>query len=242
MNREYHQWHSLAIGRTMELLVFGHAGARVIVFPTRDGRFYDYENWRMVAALADKINAGRLQLFCVDSIDRESLYADWAVPADRMKRHLDYENYILGEVAPFSAGINPDYTLVAHGCSLGAYHAMNIALRHPERFGKVVALSGRYDLTQNAGSFRALFDGHYDDLVYFNNPSHYLPQIEDPAILAALRRMEIVFAIGRDDTFLENNRRLSAVMTAKAIAHTFTVWNGEAHRARDWRDMVRWYL
>jgi len=242
MNREYHQWHSPAIGRTMELLVFGHAGARVIVFPTRDGRFFDYENWRMVAALQEKIEAGLLQLFCVDSIDAESLYADWAIPADRMKRHLDYEAYILGEVAPFSATLNPDYTLVAHGCSLGAYHAMNVALRHPHRFGKVVALSGRYDLTESVGSFRSLLDGHYDDLVYFNNPSHFLPRLEDADILQELRRMEIVFAIGKDDAFLENNRRLSAAMTGKQIAHTFAIWHGEAHRARDWRQMVRLYL
>lgn len=242
MNREYHQWHSPAIGRSMGLLVFGHAGARVIVFPTRDGRFYDYENWRMVAALQTKIEAGLLQLFCVDSIDAESLYADWAVPADRMKRHLDYENYILGEVAPFTATLNPDYTLVAHGCSLGAYHAMNIALRHPHRFGKVVALSGRYDLTESVGSFRSLLSGYYDDLVYFNNPSHFLPRIEDADILRELRRMEIVFAIGRDDAFFKNNHRLSAAMTEKQIAHTFTIWEGEAHQARDWRQMVRLYL
>ena len=242
MNREYHRWHSPFIGREMELLVFGHAGARVIVFPTRDGRFFDYENWRMVAALHDKIVAGQIQLYCVDSIDRESLYADWAVPADRMKRHIDYENYILGEVAPFSATKNPDFTLVAHGCSLGAYHAMNIALRHPHRFGKVVALSGRYDLTESVGSFRGLFDGHYDDLVYFNNPSHFLPPLNDEAILRELRRLEIVFVIGKDDTFLQNNRDLSRTMTAKNIAHTFVEWNGEAHRARDWRRMVCRYL
>lgn len=242
MKREYHKWFSPHIGREMELLVFGSAGARVIVFPTRDGRFFDYENWRMVAALQDKIEAGLLQLFCVDSIDRESLYANWAIPADRMKRHLDYENYILTEVAPFSARINPHFTLIAHGCSLGGYHAMNIALRHPDRFGKVVALSGRYDLTETIGSFRGLFDGHYDDLVYFNNPLHYLPRISDETLLAKLRQMEIVFVIGKEDIFLENNRKLSQALREKNIPHTFTIWEGEAHRAREWRQMVRWYL
>ena len=226
----------------MELLVFGHAGARVIVFPTRDGRFFDYENWRMVEALREKIERGLLQLYCIDSIDRESLYADWMVPADRMKRHTDYENYVLCEVAPFSAKRNPDVTLIAHGCSLGAYHAMNITLRHPERFGKVVALSGRYDLTANIGSFRGLFDGHYDEHVYFNNPSHFLPGLHDAAILAQLRSTEIVFAIGQEDAFVENNRGLSEMMTAKHLPHQFTVWEGEAHRPRAWRQMVRFYL
>jgi len=242
VNREYHHWHSPHLGREMELLVFGHAGARVLVFPTRDGRFFDYENWRMVDALRDKINAGCLQLYCLDSIDRESLYADWMVPADRMKRHADYENYVLREVAPFSAARNPDITLIAHGCSLGAYHAMNITLRHPDRFGKVVALSGRYDLTESVGSFRGLFDGHYDDAVYFNNPSHFLPGLCDAAILERLRRVEIVFAIGAEDAFVGNNRALSDTMTAKGMPHRFEVWEGEAHRPRAWREMVRLYL
>jgi esterase/lipase superfamily enzyme len=36
----------------MELLIFGHAGAKVLVFPTRQGRFFDYENWGLVDALS----------------------------------------------------------------------------------------------------------------------------------------------------------------------------------------------
>ena len=48
MRREYHRWYSARVGRMMELLVFGHAGAKVLVFPTRDGRFYEYEKLRVV--------------------------------------------------------------------------------------------------------------------------------------------------------------------------------------------------
>ncbi|MBC8077315.1 MAG: esterase, partial [Chloroflexales bacterium] len=39
MHRSYHAWHSPALGRTMELLVFGHGGTPVLVFPTSRGRF-----------------------------------------------------------------------------------------------------------------------------------------------------------------------------------------------------------
>src|ERR1035441_1121065 len=48
MNRQYHKWYSKHLNRDMELLVFGHRGDRVIVFPTRQGRFFDYENWGLV--------------------------------------------------------------------------------------------------------------------------------------------------------------------------------------------------
>ncbi|MGO8070719.1 esterase, partial [Rhizobium leguminosarum] len=39
--------------RDMEMLVFGHAGAKVLVFPKRDGRFFEYEQLGLVASLAD---------------------------------------------------------------------------------------------------------------------------------------------------------------------------------------------
>lgn len=242
MNREYHVWHSPTLGRDMELLVFGHTGARVIVFPTRDGRFYDYENWRMVATLADKIDGGYLQLFCVDSYDRFSLYADWMAPEGRMPAHLRYENYILDEVLPFSLSKNPNPFAIAHGCSLGAYHAMNLTLRHPDRFGKVVSLSGRYDLTQSVGPFRDLFDGYRDDLIYFNNPSYYVPRVEPGPYLDCLRRLEIFVAIGEEDAFAPNNREFSDALGAQSLPHTFHVWDGEAHRPRYWRQMIRQYL
>ena len=47
MKREYHRWYSHCMERDMELLVFGHGGAKVLVFPTRDGRFYEYESGRI---------------------------------------------------------------------------------------------------------------------------------------------------------------------------------------------------
>lgn len=38
MHREYHSWWSERLQRPMELLVFGHAGAKVLIFPTRESR------------------------------------------------------------------------------------------------------------------------------------------------------------------------------------------------------------
>lgn len=242
VQREYHRWLSPNLRREMELLVFGHAGARVLVFPTRTGRFYDYENWGFVAALHECLINGWLQLYCVDSIDAESLYCFWCVPPDRMKRHLQYESYIINEVVPFSERKNPGSFLIAHGCSLGAYHAVNTAFRYPHLFGKVLALSGRYDLTQPMGSFRDLFDGYYDECIYFNTPCHFLPQLHDSQILDQLRRMEIILVIGEEDAFLENNYHLSQILWEKNIWHALHIWQGEAHKAYYWRQMVKLYM
>lgn len=242
MNREYHHWHSPNLNRSMELLVFGHAGARVIVFPTRVGRFFDYENWRIVASMQDKIDAGLLQLFCVDSVDAEGLYCGWCRPEDRIYRHLQYERYILNEVLPFTAHKNPNPFLIAHGCSLGAYHALNIVLKNPYKFGKAICFSGRYDLNANIGSYRDLFDGYHDENIYYNNPSQYISNLNDHDYLEQLRRLEIIITIGRDDVLLENNQKLSQNLWDKGVWHQFHIWDEEAHRARYWRKMVRHYM
>jgi esterase/lipase superfamily enzyme len=242
MNREYHNWYSPRLNREMELLVFGHSGARVVVFPTRAGRFFDYENFGMVECIRDRIESGAVQLFCVDSVDSESLYARNRPAHERIQRHMLYESYILEEVVPLTVQINGRSHLVAHGCSFGAFHAVNIAFRHPGVFQEVVALSGRYEITRQMGPFTDLFDGYYDDEVYFNNPNHYIPNLEDQTLLGLLRRMRIVLVVGSEDPFYENNLALSQVLQAKRIPHELHVWSGEAHRPRYWRSMVRLYL
>ena len=132
--------------------------------------------------------------------------------------------------------------MVSHGCSIGAYHAVTIALRHPDRFQRVVGLSGRYDLTRVMGSFRDLFDGYYDQDVYFQTPTHFIPNLTDPYLLGQLRKVDITLAVGDADPFCENTRHLSGSLWDKGIPHRLELWHGEAHRAREWRQMVRAYL
>lgn len=226
----------------MELLIFGHAGARVLVFPTRRGRFHDYEDLGLVNALANQLENGWIQLYCVDSIDQESIYNRYITPHDRIRRHGQYEQYILQEVLTLSRLKNPQPFMIAHGCSLGAYHAMNIALRHPHWFGKVVAFSGRYSLSEPVGEFRGLFDDYYDDEIYYHSPNHFLPNLGDESLLADIRRLEIVMTIGADDPFMPSNLALSEALQAKNICHNLYVWDGRAHQACDWQKMVPLYL
>jgi esterase/lipase superfamily enzyme len=226
----------------MELLVFGHAGAKVLVFPTRCGKFYQYEDMGVIQAVAPKIEEGQLQFYCLDSIDDESFYCFWCHPPDRVRRHLRYEDYILNEVFPLMESKNPNPCVISHGCSFGGYHAVNIALRHPHRFKKVVSFSGRFDLTEAIEDFRNLFDGHYDEHVYFNTPIHFIPNLSDEQQLQHLRAMDIVLAVGNEDPFLDSNHRLSTVLWDKGIWNALHIWSGRAHRARDWRKMAELYV
>lgn len=242
MNREYHKWYSERLQRDMELLIFGHAGKAVLFFPTRMARFYDYENWKIVEALRDRINNGELQLFCVDSVDAESFYNRWAHPSERINRHLQYEQYIINEVVPLMHDKNQgDYFEVA-GCSMGAYHALNLAMKYPCLFRKVVGMSGRYDLTKNLRDFNDLFDGYHSLDVYFNMPRQFLTHLCDESTLSAIRNMEIILAIGQDDAFLTNNQEFSALLWEKAVNNQLYLWENEAHKPYYWRQMVQLYL
>lgn len=237
MNREYHQWWSHNLNRSMEMLVFGHAGAKVLVFPTRDGRFFEYENMRMTEALRPKIEAGQLQLFCLDGIYHESFYCWWAHPSGRIRRHLDFEAYVLEEVFPFMNAKNPHPCVISHGCSLGAYQAANFAFRHPQRVAKLVAFSGRYDLTHPVEHFGDLLDSHYDETVYFNMPTHFLRNLECTDTLEKLRRMDIVLVIGEHDPFRESNETLCRILEGKSIGHRLHYWGDRAHSGHYWRQM-----
>ena len=117
MNREYHKWFSPILEREMELLLFGEAGPRMLVFPTRQQRFFEYEDRGMVHSLRHALEAGKLQLVCVDGIDDESFYNFNVPPEERVARHLQYERYVLEEVLPFSEKRAPGLPLIAHGTS-----------------------------------------------------------------------------------------------------------------------------
>lgn len=234
MHRLYHQWHSSALGRPMEFLVFGHAGPICLVFPTSQGRFYDYENFGMVEALTPQLQAGTLQLVCLDSIDSECWFNHAADTAARMHRHDQFEQYILSEVLPCVRTTNDHKQLITTGCSFGASHAMIFALRYPHMVNRVIALSGLYDVRQ-------LFS-HYTDAVYFHNPIDFLPNLMDKMLLYWIRKMDIIFAIGAEDELAWSNYRLSQIMWDKGIWHALRVWEGWAHEWSSWQQMMTRYI
>ena len=142
MNREYLKAFSQELHRDMEMLVFGHSGFPLLVFPTSMGRFFEYEDRGMIGTLAGKIDSGELQVFCPDAVDTESWYNKSVHPRVRVLRHMQYERYILYEVLPFIRWKNQKQGLAVTGASFGGYHAVNFALKHPDVVTHCVSMSG----------------------------------------------------------------------------------------------------
>ena len=235
MKREYHRWFSPALQRDMELLVFGHHGARVLAFPTSRARFYEWEDCGMIGALREHLERGWLQLFCVDSVDGESWYNYAAHPSWRAHRHNQYDHYLFAEVLPFLLEVNRNPFLIVVGASFGGYHALNFGLRHAEAVSRILALSALCDI-------RPFVHGHYDQNVYFNNPIDFLPNESEPARLEALRHLDIILTVGRDDRMLAGNQALSHVLWAKEIGHALRIWDGWYHDWPHWRKMLPLYI
>jgi esterase/lipase superfamily enzyme len=235
MNREYHRWHSPSLGRHMEMLVFGHAGARVLIFPTSKGKFYEWEDRNMMGTLREHLERGWLQVFCVDSVDAESWYNYGVHPGARAYRHSQYDGYLYNEVLPFTVHKNGNPFLITIGASFGAYHAMAFGLKHPDKVGRILAFSGMFDI-------RGFTGGYSDDNVFFNNPMQFIQHEHDGYRLAQLRRLDIIIASGRDDRLIGEARGMSSVLWGKGIGNALREWDGWSHDWPYWQKMILHYI
>ena len=235
MHREHVRWFSPRLDRDMDLLVFGHAGARVLVFPSSMGRFFEWEDQGMIGALGEQLERGWLQLYCVDSVDAESWYAKHKHPAERAASHSRYDAYLRDEVLPLMQSRNPNPFLITTGASFGAYHALTFALRYPHLVNRALGLSGVYDI-------REVTDGYTDQHVYPYNPAEFILGETDPDRLAAMHRLDIVLAIGQDDSLRGNSEYFSGRLWSQGIWHALRIWDGWAHDWPYWRQMIRTYI
>lgn len=216
----------------MELLTYGHSGTPILVFPTSQGKFYEYENSGMIHAISQKIESGQLQFFCVDSVDGESWYNRSIHPHERVRRAIAYEDYLLYEVVPLIRNLNGNGQIATTGCSLGGYYALNFALKHPDLTSACIAMSGAFDM-------KPFMDGYYDSDFYFNNPVDYVPNINDPWFLERYQAMRIVLGVGDHDICLGENFRMANILGSKGIPHWLDVWTGgERHDWPLWQRMA----
>lgn len=233
---EYHRWWSPSLRRDMELLIFGYAGVRVLIFPTSQGRFYEWEDRGMVwGTLGDQVRRGQLQLYCVDSVDSESWYCSWAHPSGRAYRNTEYYNYLYDEVLPLSVQKNSNPFLITLGASFGAYHAMTFGLKYPDKVSRIIGLSGLYDI-------RGFTNGYSDENVYLNNPMQFIQNEHEPQRLAQLYRLDVVMAVGCEDRLVQSSRDLSGLLWSKDIGNALREWDGWSHDWPYWDKMVRLYI
>jgi len=227
---EYHKSFSSRIGREMEFKVYGHGGKPVIVFPSSGGRFYEYEDFRMVDACASFIERGIVRLYAVDSIDRETWSAASEPPYDRVRRHEAWFNYLIEELYPSAMQETGwPHRAMTMGFSMGAMHAVNTLFRRPDLFDTVIALSGAYQPEHFLGDYM-------DEVVYRNSPvssirgmPHGHPWIE------LLNTCKIVICVGQgawEEEMLASTRLLDRALYEKGIHAWIDYWGTDV--SHDW--------
>ncbi len=239
MRKDFFQWYSPSLGHDMPLNVYGHDGKPVLVFPSSGGSFEEFEGFGMVDAVRGFIDAGRIRLITIGSADNESWLNTSAHPADRARRHNDYDAYVVNEVVPFIHNICWRADILATGCSMGGYHSMNFFLRHPDICNAVIALSGAYRCN--------LFVGDYmDENVYFNSPLDFLPNCNDPWFIDKYRQASIIACCGQgawENEMIADTSELKSIFEQKGIPAWCDFWGHDVnHDWPWWRIQLPYFL
>ncbi len=233
MEREQAEIDAPGLDRPGTVIRYGHYGRPVLAFPSEQGRAWDYETNGMVGAVADLVEAGRVKLYCVDSFDHLS-WADRSSPLEeRSRQHQAYESWICDQVMAAVAADSPGAgDAVVTGCSLGAYHAVNLTLKRGDLFPVAIGLSGNYDPAQ----WRAW--GERGDATYFNDPTSYVPHLGGDHLQWLRERVFVLLVVGQgawetDPTgALPSTRHLAGLLADKGIPHELDLWGHDV--AHDW--------
>ncbi|MEM7550780.1 MAG: alpha/beta fold hydrolase [Bacteroidota bacterium] len=219
------------MSKDIEMMVYGHAGYPVIIFPCTKGRYYESKDFGLIETVRWFLEEGLVQIYCPDSVDEFSWYNRSIHPADRVKNHMWYDAFILDELV---AGICHEKGIgkvAVAGASFGGFHAANFAFRHPEKVSHMFSMSGAFEV-------KSFMDGYYDDNVYYNNPVDYLPNSNDPN----LWQMKIVLGVGEWDICLEANQKLADILNHKNIPYWFDLRKWAEHDWPLWKQMFPHYL
>ena len=211
------------------LIVYGHSGRPLLVFPSELGKRWDWEDTGMIGALAPLVDAGRVKVYCVDGADEWSWRADDVPLEERARRHTDYETWIADGVAQFIHA-EAGGEIIVTGASFGAYHAANFALKRADLFPLAICMSGVYDVS-------VVGWGDPGDAVYFNNPMAYVQHLQGEHLEWLRSRVLLLLVCGQgqwEDTTgaLESTKRLASLLGEKGIPHELDLWGHDV--PHDW--------
>ena len=223
----------------MPVATYGHFGLPLLMFPTAAADCEEYERFGLVDAIGHHVEAGRVKLYSINSINSVSWMNKEVPPPERARRQALFDAYVNEEVAPFiwNNCNTPEIPIATTGASFGAFHALNTLLKHPGRFQRVIAMSGAFDV-------RSYADGYYDENIYFNNPVDYMPNLTDHDLLEQIRNCDIHIVTGQGAWEApDHSRRISGILATKGIPHNLDLWGFEwQHDWPTWRVMLDLYV
>lgn len=239
MHRTITTWWSPNLSKDMEIVAYGHYGPALLMFPSAAADFLEYERFHLIEAIRPFIEAGKIKVYSINSINSESWLNDHMHGREKVVRHQHYNQYVVDEVVPFIyRDCDGEVPIVTSGVSLGAFHAANTFFRRPDVFDGVLAMSGIYDL-------KSYSKGYFDEDCYFNSPVDYLPNLHDNYWLNILRSKHHVYFVSGRGSYEDPQASLDIgrVLSMKSIPHEIDLWGYEwTHDWPTWRAMLPHYL
>lgn len=223
----------------MPLVTYGHYGFALLLVPTAAADFLEYERFQLIEELRPLIEAGKMKVYSINSMNNESWLNNSMDPRDKVVRHNQFNEYVYNEVIPFiKNNTSWDTPLYISGASFGALHSMNLFLKRPELLNGVIAMSGVYDLTEYT-------KGYFDDDVYFNSPQHYMPNLTDHGVLEQIRQTNHLHIFTGSGPYEAPHaaKSFAGILYDKGINYQLDVWGHDwPHDWNTWRAVLPHYL
>lgn len=239
MNRELSSWYSPSLHKEMPIAVYGHYGFALLMIPTAAADYLEYERFQLIDCLAPYIDAGKVKVFSINSINNESWMNGEMEGAHKAIRHNQFNQYVFSEVIPFiNDHTSPETPVIVSGASFGALHSMNLFLKRPDLIQGVIAMSGVYDLHEYTR-------GYHDEQVYYNSPMDYLPGLTDAWYLDYIRKSRHIHILSGSGAHEDPGAagRFAKVLYDKGINYELDIWgNDMTHDWPTWRAMLPYYL
>lgn len=220
----------------MEVVRFGRRGRPLIYIPSSGGDQNEFESYGMYEDCREAVESGSLQIFSVDGMAQKTLWNDALPPAERIRAYAAFERYLVTELLPWVAEQAPGKPSVV-GASYGGFVAANLMFKRPQSIGLACGLCGVYGLWHR-------LDGYHDDDVYFHTPLEFLPRLNAPEVLDAIRGSGgmVLYGAARDE-WLWSTRDLADVLRRKRLPHAVEIWPAPAdHNEQWWKRQLQAFL
>ncbi|MDP9122147.1 MAG: hypothetical protein M3O15_12415, partial [Acidobacteriota bacterium] len=114
-------WHSPILGQGMPIVSYGHWGHPLLLFPTAAADYLENERFFLIRAIEPAIQAGRVRVFSINSINSQA-WMDRNLPVAEQARRQDlYARYVEEEVVPYVRQVcrGADLRIATCGASFG---------------------------------------------------------------------------------------------------------------------------
>ena len=231
MQERHIKYYSQILRLDIDLLVSGHFGYPILMFPTSMGNYLQNKDFGLNDSVASLVDAGKIKLYNVDSIDFQSFYDKNLPPNIKIYNYELYTKFLAEELVPAIQKECNVHRIAVAGCSFGGYHAANFAFKYPDLVAYMFSMSGSFNI-------KSFMHGYHDDNVYFNNPVDFMPNAES----WKYSHMNIVLGTSDWDICRQDNVNMSHLLASKNIDHWYDEKRWANHDWEIWRKMFPEYV